>query len=272
MYIGEEYYCEYLSGTRIRTEVSRIAAIGPKLVRLENGKKFIKDTGEQLKTEKLKIWKSAENCNITEFKKHKEANEARRWFQKMLDTDEIAINLFRNAANKTSIDRRKPFNLATEEEIKAMKEQSIKFIKSNYKSPEWCGHPNPFSGCFGCEPMLMGAKIRKNICFERCRFYVPTQKHEIFHRLRSLAGLTQAQMNVFLDIVDYQDIESGNRDATAREISMLEYVFGMEEWTLEQVRFFLQSIVKGKDDPFINEYGKFIKERLNYGKQKQNGI
>ena len=250
-------------------KISRITVIGRKYIHLENGNFFDKYTGIQQRCSGLRIWLPLQGSHVKDVKLIKEANEARRWFARILDNNEVAVDIYRNVKNANNLDCRKPFNYLTDKERDSIKNETIGFIRANYRRPDWCGHPYPFNGCFGCEKMLMGKKIKKSECFLKCRFYVPVIRHEIYHRLRMLASLSVAQLNSFLSIIDYQSIETGERDPTVREITLLDYLYGMKDWTLEQVQFFIQSkATERKDDPFLNEYGNMIKKKLNYEKKK----
>lgn len=265
MNIGETYYYRQDDGLNVKITTAEIVEISDdrEYAILSNGKKINPITGRQIGTKRY--WYPM-NCADESVKKYMLATKARNWFKKMLSVDEIAVNLYRKLIKKTSIDTRAYYHLMTDEAKKAINSVDISFLKDNYKQPDWCCNMNALNGCLGCEHLILGKVKKPQNCFF-CMYFI-RPRLEKYRRLRLLMGLTIPFCNQMLGISDYAAIESGERPATQRELNIMEAMFNINSWSLDQVKTYFRTTNEGNrtSDPVYLQFGHLINNKINISK------
>ena len=73
-------------------------------------------------------------------------------------------------------------------------------------------------------------------------------------------------MNKYLHSTDYESVEMGCREPTEKEFILLKSLFGMDQWTMRQCEFFLDTerTENRKDDPYIKKWGEDIRAKVNF--------
>jgi hypothetical protein len=267
MILGAKYYCEYAKGDKLLFEVGR-------LDKVENGVMYIVTknrtrkvnvhTGEELESEVFKVWLPLDSEAKIKLHRSAMAKKARKWFKKMMELDDTTLDIYKRIFNPTNIDFRREIQTISDPERYRLKEQSVQWVKENYKPPHWCGHPNALSGVFGCTKLMELPRVKRGECM-MCECYVEAKRYEVIRRLRMLSRVTVRQMNMYLEISDYEDIELGNREPTQKEVALINYLFAMDDWTIEEVRYFNNTIA-GEDrftDPMVIRYGNMVRNKIN---------
>ena len=264
MYKWQKVYCRLPKGNRTFVRVSWIYKIEDGIAYLWNHKRFYIETGLECNDEEDILWQPLTPEVRQEYANQKKAKEFRKWFRKILEMDDMVITLYRQIQNKTTIDLRKYIQNISFYERQALMPNTIGFLKANYRQPYWCGHQHAFDGPFGCRQLLTGKKVTENTCLT-CEYYVRDKQYDFYRRLRLLAGVSQQQVGSFLGCNDYGKIETGERRPTDIELSRLQYLFSTEEWTVEQVKYFWETIDhQGSKvtDPFYKKFGDIIQSKL----------
>ena len=263
MIVGQEYYRRYVKRGHVEYLESYIIEIKDGIAYLANGKKFECGTGLECNTDESYIWEPITSETKAFIRRRQTANKARKWFKKILELDNIVLDLYRRL--NTNSDIRRCYNYLTQEERESLKTQTVSYIKKNYRQPYWCGHQNAFEGVFGCEKLIKGEVVSPGKCL-LCPCYVQSRTYDVWRRLRTLASIPTAKINQYLQIYDYEDIEMGNREPTEKEMTLLKHLFGMDQWTIEECQFFLNTIdsyEKKRDDPMFKKWGDTVKYKVN---------
>lgn len=263
MIIGQEYYRRYKRGTKILYLSSYIKKIEDGIAYLANGKRFEVGTGLECDTDESYIWEPCTPETSYFIKRRNKANKARKWFKRVTELDEVAINL--QLQLNTDSDLRRYYHHISKEERDSLKDQTVAYIRKNYKQPYWCGHQQAFEGIFGCKKLISGEYVSAASCM-LCNCYVRPYIYKIWERLRVLAKITPLQMNKYLHSIDYESVEMGCREPTEKEFILLKSLFGMDKWTMRQCEFFLdtEGTENRKDDPYIKKWGEDIRAKVNF--------
>lgn len=263
MVIGQEYYRKYIGRARIKYLRSYVVKVENGIAYLANGKSFEISTGLECDTDESYIWEPLSPETAAYIQIREQAGRARRWVRKIMELDDVAIEIHQRL--NTNMDTRRHYNDLTPDERDSLKKQTVTYLKKNYKQPYWCGHQNAFEGVFGCKRLITGRMVTPSKCL-LCPSYVQPKIYEILARLRNLAMIPVLKMNQFLEIFDYTEIEMGNRAPTEREMSLLKHLFAMDQWTIEECAYFLDTIgtEKRKEDPIFKKWGDMVRSRINY--------
>ena len=262
MIVGQEFYRRSIGRTRIKYLVSHIKEIRDGIAYLANGKSFDATTGLECDTEESYIWEPLTEESKAYIQRREQAGRARRWFRKILELDEVAIELHQRM--NTDIDTRRYYHHLSPDERLDLEKQTVCYLKQNFKQPYWCGHQNALDGVFGCERIIQGWVVSPNKCF-LCPSYINPRKYELFGRLRMLAMIPVLKMNQYLQINDYEQIEMGNREPTEKELNMLLHLYNMNDWSMQECRYFLDTISaeKRKEDPMFKKWGDMVRFKVN---------
>lgn len=263
MVVGQEFYRRSVGRARVKYIHSHITHIEDGIAYLANGLSFETSTGLECNTEESYIWQPMTPETKAFIQVREQAGRARRWVRKVMELDEVAIEIHHRL--NTAYDTRRYYHHLSPDERGELKKQTISYIKKNFKQPYWCGHQNALDGVFGCERLIQGWMVTPSKCLT-CPCYVQPKRYEVLARLRNLAMISILRMNQYLETNDYQEIEMGNREPTARELILLEHLFSMDDWTIEECQYFIDTIgtEKRKDDPIFKKWGDMVRKRVNF--------
>lgn len=261
---GQQYFCEYVKNGKIKRRVSKFCRVKDGVVYLKNGVEIDEATGQELGTDDVRLW----NPVTDEFKARrnveKVAYQARKWFRKIMEIDDLTVTLYRRLNTEGTVDTRGYIHDLYVDDKRALRKQTVAFIKTHYRQPYWCGNQNALNGVFGCRKLMFDKKVTENKCLT-CEFYVRDKTYDIYRRLRLLAGLKKEDVVKFTGIEDYTKIETGERRPNGKEMTMLQNLYGVDDWSMEQIEEFWDSREQTRraSDEWYKKYGTVLEDRIN---------
>lgn len=262
MVVDEKLYCSYPFRGKIVIQTAYIDDINGYIATLSNGKQIDISTGLEIGIDDDRIWGVITPEIEQEIKIREKAGKARSWIKRFISLDDKALlvySIFKRHENESNY-KTYLHNLDEKQKL-ALRTDTIRNIKANFDKPYWCSNDDALNGVFGCKKLLSSLKIKESHCLH-CEHYKLSRKWDIYRRLRILAGLTIKEVGVFLKINDYANIENGFRNPTNQELLMLQSLYGVDNWSVEQVLDFMDTekdTIRKKTDPFFKRWGDVVK-------------
>lgn len=259
--IGQEYYCKYVQRGKIVVLLEKIVAVDHDngLAKLSNGKTIYLIDGRERFGEKY-WYPSYEDQRFID--KFKLAQKARRWLRAMMQSDDIAILLWRQLHSKTGMYHKGYFHELSDSDRNTLGKYNMYEIQNYFCQPRWCGNNLAMSGAIGCRKLLTG-KIKKHHHCIFCKYHVPPHNINIA-RIRNLLGIRTQFMTTALGDTEYDLIESGEKTPTDQQINYIKEILGIDRWTLDQVdRFHRTPATEDVKDDVLGEESKYINLEFN---------
>lgn len=210
----------------------------------------------------VRIWEVLTSKNKSEYLKIKEFTDAKKWVKKITEFPELLIQAYRTCNPTDMVDKRKFLHELDNDSYKLLYTEKMGYIHANFRKPIWCGHPFALSGWFGCPRLLKGRKVTERMCQE-CSSFVNPKYGDYFKRLRLLAGISADQVERFLGIKDYRDLENGKRRAKAKEIESLLDLYCVNEWYFVDILKMLYTPKQERDLELDALYRQIIQNKLH---------